>query len=119
MDALRPFLSRGIGLLVGWLVGQAALRYGVTVPDEVRDYLIDGLNTMVGVLGTYFLTHRTLDKKLNPADTASSHLAAEGKVEARAIKVAEQTAARTAAFGAADPLEEPPRRLYRPPHNED
>lgn len=107
LDALRPFISRYAAILVAYVGGWLTVKYGVDLPPELRDVLKDTLSAVALFMVTYVTTHRLVDKKVNPADTASEHLAVEGKAEARAAKVAERTADRAAHFGAVDPMEEP------------
>lgn len=92
IDSLRPFLSRVIAALVSTLATWLLVHYGIDLDDATRHQLVDAI---VGIIiptftVAYALAHKTLDKKLNPADSASKHLAVEGKAESTAIKTAER-----------------------------
>lgn len=78
IDSLRPFLSRLIAPFVAAGTGWLFHRTGIVVDDATVTSAI--------VLGAYGIAHKVLDKKLNPGDTASSHLAVESKAEAYALK---------------------------------
>lgn len=77
LDKLRPFLSRIIAAPIA--AGCAVLLHktGIAVDDTTV--------TAAVVAGVYGVAHKVLDKVANPADTASAHLAAQGKSERAAI----------------------------------
>ncbi len=76
-DSLRPFVSRVIGAVVGALTGILSTKAGIEIDPSTQASL-----TAAVVVGAYGVAHRVLDKKLNPADSASSKLAAQGKAAA-------------------------------------
>jgi hypothetical protein len=85
--ALTPYISRIsaalIALAVTWLAAK-----GINLDAETQSNLKDLIETAIFVV-VYAVSHRTIDKKANPGDTASSHLAKVAKQEVRAMKVAE------------------------------
>jgi hypothetical protein len=93
-DTLRPFLSRIIAVLVAAGVSWLTV-HGVLNLDEATRH--DFVDSIVGLLAEfttiYFATHRLADKKFNPSDAASKHLAVEGKIDVARIKTAEHEAA--------------------------
>lgn len=76
-DRARPFLSRLLAPFVAAACGVLAHKTGIAVDDATVTAAI--------VAGAYGIAHKVLDKKLNPADTASANLAAQGKAERQAI----------------------------------
>lgn len=76
-DRLRPFLSRLIAPVIAAACGAVAHKTGIVVDDATV--------TAAVVAGAYGIAHKMLDKKLNPADSASAHLAAQGKTDRATI----------------------------------
>lgn len=86
-DSLRPFISRFLGIAVGGLVTWLTVHYGLNLDEASRHDLVDTfVKLIVEFMAVYIATHRIADKKFNPADTAGSHLAAEGRRESTRIK---------------------------------
>lgn len=81
-DFLRPFVSRvaaaGVGVGLGWV----ATKTGVTVNTPE----IAGQLTTFITLAGYAVAHRVIDKKVNPGDAASSHLAVAESQQVDALK---------------------------------
>ena len=92
-DSLRPFLSRWIGSLVGvgaaWLVA----KYGFNVNQQTQHDIAEVLVLLITTLVVRDSTHRAIDKKVNPGDAASMHLAVVEKAESAAIKADERATA--------------------------
>ena|SRR5438046_511088 len=107
---LRPFLAALLMVpllsLAGW-----ATAHGIDITDEQVHKAVDYLcEVAIPVLaGLAVITRRLIDKKANPANTASSHLAVDGKFAAAGIKRAEKRAER------ADSQELPRRAVFHPP----
>jgi hypothetical protein len=91
LDSLRPFLSRILAPLISAVFTWLAVHYGINFADDTREQVIEALVVVIIPLAQIVngVAHRVIDKKINPADTASTHLAQEGKAEVAAIKVAE------------------------------
>jgi uncharacterized membrane protein len=84
IDFLRPFLSRIIAGWVAAFVAYLSTKFGVTLDAETQAGI---LAVLLGIFTTvYSIVHRVLDKKINPGDAASSHLAAKEQVEVAALK---------------------------------
>jgi hypothetical protein len=92
-DSLRPFLSRWVGSLVGvgaaWLVA----KYGFNVNQQTQHDVAEVLVLLITTLVVRDSTHRAIDKKVNPGDAASMHLAVAEKAESAAIKADERATA--------------------------
>jgi len=78
LDSLRPFVSRVLGAVVGALAGMLSTKVGIQVDPSTQASI-----TTAVVVGAYGVVHKVLDKRLNPADSASAKLAIEGKAAAR------------------------------------
>ena len=80
MNALRPFLSRllatPIAALVAWLAAK-----GMEVDEQTAEaFRTTALFLLMGVFQlVYSLVHRTVDKKVNPGDAATTSRAVEEK----------------------------------------
>lgn len=74
---MRPFLSRILAPIIAGACGVLAHKTGIVVDDATVTAAI--------VAGAYGVAHKVLDKKLNPADSASAHLAAQGKTDRATI----------------------------------
>lgn len=81
LDNLRPFVSRVVGAVVGALAGMLSTKVGIQVDPSTQASI-----TTAVVVGAYGVAHKIIDKKLNPADSASKHLALQGRSEALASK---------------------------------
>jgi hypothetical protein len=88
INALRPFLSRIIGWAVAGLCGWLAVRFGVSIDTDTQTELVVALVGVVIPLmgGVASVVHRLVDKRLNPGDAASSHLAVVERAETAELK---------------------------------
>lgn len=79
---IKTFAARLIGGLVASATAWLAVRYGLEVnADDQAKLVTDIVATLMTIYSVvYPLVHRTVSKKTNPGDAASSHLAG---VEAR------------------------------------
>lgn len=91
-DALRPYLSRLIAglvtMLLTWLMS-----HGIDLGTDAAGGLTEAGTALAigGFTIIYGLIHRTLDKKLNPGDAASSHIAKSDVTKADDLKRMEQS----------------------------
>ena len=76
LDNLRPFLSRVVGAVVGALAGMLSTKVGIQLDPSTQASI-----TTAVVVGAYGVAHKIIDKKLNPADSASKNLALQGRSE--------------------------------------
>lgn len=76
IDMLRPFLSRVIGTVVGALVAWLAAK-GINIDAKTQQQVIEALITII--IPVYSIAreivHRLIDKRINPADAASTRIA--------------------------------------------
>lgn len=88
LNFLRPILSRLIGAWVGALAIWLSTRYGVVLDESQQAQIIGGAVAVLYGIGQtmYAISHRLTDKRVNPGDAASSHLAAVEAVEAARLK---------------------------------
>lgn len=84
MDALQPLVSRAVASCIGALLGYLALRLGVQIDPSITEAASIGIAGFFTSLG-YGISHKLLDKKLNPSDAATSQLVAQGKSENRRL----------------------------------
>lgn len=103
-DALRPFIAKLLGPIFGAIIGGFILwlkvRWGIHVDlDNAQvSALADQLVNLVIVMISTGISSVFVNKKVNPGNAASSHLAAEEKEESKLLKVvASRTAERRAA----------------------
>lgn len=95
MNALRPYISRPVAVLIAFLVTWLGSK-GINLDPETQSHIQGLLETAVFLI-IYAVSHRTLDKKVNPGDSASSHLAVQEAAESQDLKEVEKTAERRAA----------------------
>jgi uncharacterized protein YcbK (DUF882 family) len=87
IDSLRPFLSRVLApvitAFVMWL-----LHLGIDLGPDASAHLTEYATVIAIALFSVLngVIHRLIDKKVNPGDTASSHLAVEAKEAATEAK---------------------------------
>lgn len=93
MDRLRPYLARLVGTAVASFCGWLLLRYGVDVDKDTQAQLAEAIVVIVIplMLAAREITHKGLNKIINPGDTASAHLAVAGKNASAEAKRAEKT----------------------------
>jgi hypothetical protein len=84
-DSLRPFLSRVIaaGLAAG--IGFIATKLGIDIDSAHATELATSVGTFLA-LAVFGIAHKLLDKKLNPGDAASKHMAVVEKEQTAALK---------------------------------
>lgn len=90
LDTLRPFISRLIAPFVTMGLTWLALHgfdFGADATGHVTEYAVVAIVGLMQIING--VGHKTIDKKFNPGDAASSHLAGAEKVEAEAIKAVE------------------------------
>lgn len=87
LDTLRPYISRVIASLVTALITWL-LSKGIDLGADAAGHLTEAGTTLAigGFMLIYSIIHRSLDKKLNPGDAASSHLAKAEAVESKDLK---------------------------------
>lgn len=117
LNALRPFLAALLMIPLLSLAGYATA-HGIEITDtqvhKAVDYTLEFAFPVLA--GLSVIVRRAIDKKTNPGNAASSHLATALKSESLAIKEGEKAAKREAIVQT-DPIEEieiPPRH-FRPP----
>lgn len=93
-DKARPFIAPVLAPLVG-LVGTLLVSYGIPFSSEAQQQTVQ---VALGLVTLYSMIRGTsavgMNKKANPSQAASAHLAVQGKAEATAIKGAEPAPAR-------------------------
>ena len=85
MDFLRPYLSRILSAALAAGIGALVTKLGIDTTSVDQAQLAGALGTFLSLV-IYALGHKAIDKKVNPADTASKHLAVAGKIEAEQMK---------------------------------
>jgi hypothetical protein len=89
-NTLRPFLSRLISPWIGALFAALAIKAGIA-PDEVlvnrtAETIVDIILWVVpAIMSIAGVAKQFIDRKVNPADTASITLAERGKDEHRSL----------------------------------
>lgn len=90
MSALRPFLARLIASAVAGIAAWLAARWTIELDSDSQQQITAAVVVLAMAVaqwvGTtaYGVVHRVLNKRLNPGDAASSHLAtAEAKETAQ------------------------------------
>lgn len=87
IDTLRPFLGRGVALLIAWVAAHLTARYHITVTTEQQVQFSNAVvDIITGFIAVWFASHKIFDKWFNPGDAASSHIAAQEKAEAVELK---------------------------------
>ena len=89
-DSLRPFLSRVIAGLVASGAAYLQTKYGIVLDPDTKANLVVGALATFSVL--YPIGHRLIDKKINPGDAASKHMAVVEKGQVEAAKQIEKDA---------------------------
>lgn len=83
MTALLPYVGRLIALGVAWIV----VHFGIQLTDVQQQQLVENIVNIVTIfVAVYFTGHKTVDKWLNPGDTASGHLGQEQKIQTKRIR---------------------------------
>lgn len=85
-DTFRPLIAKSIAPFIGLLVTALNKKYGFTFTNADLQPLID----LVIFALTAGLSGVFINKKVNPGNAASSHLAGAEVAEARAIKATDE-----------------------------
>lgn len=88
LNFFRPMLSRVVGAWVAALAVWLSAKLGIVLDDNAQEQIIAGAIAVAFALAqtVYAIVHRSLDKRLNPGDAASSHLADKEKTETARLK---------------------------------
>jgi len=81
--AIRPFLAAILGPILIWAVAKFSQLTGIQYDPQTIQVINDGVVLLIAVS----VTKVFLNKKVNPANTASAGLAEKGKTEARQMSV--------------------------------
>lgn len=81
LDGARPFLSRVLAALIAACCMWLMRRWNFKIDQETQGALSDAVMLII-----YAVLHKLIDKPVNPADSASKHLAQAGIVRADALK---------------------------------
>lgn len=81
LDSLRPYVSRVIGGLVAAGAALLSTKTGITLTPEQQQAITVGAAT-----AAFGVTHKIVDKFVNPGDTASTHLAVQSATDADSLK---------------------------------
>lgn len=87
LGPLQPYVSRFVAAFVAFFVTWLAAK-GINLDAESQIQLKALLETTIFTI-IYAITHRSIDKVVNPGDAASSHLAKSEKGEAEQLKQVE------------------------------
>lgn len=79
-DRFRPYISR-------FLLAPAAILVANKIAKDTGHQIDSESLRVAADLALYGVIHKVSDKVLNPADSASAHLAASGVEEHKAMKV--------------------------------
>lgn len=94
MNALRPFLSRLISPLISTFATWLSVRWAIELDAASQQQITAAVLVIAITVGNYVgqtvnnVVHRLIDKRLNPGDAASSHLAEKEKRETVQLKAA-------------------------------
>lgn len=92
MVGIWEFISTILGrVLAAWLAGLCtylAVKWGIVIDSDTQRQFVEHL---VGIiipllLTLYSIFHKVFNKKLNPGDAASTHLAEREKAQAATLK---------------------------------
>lgn len=84
--AMRPFLAALLGPILVWAIAKFTQFTGIQYAPETVEVINNGVILLIAV----GITKVFVNKKVNPANAASSGLAQEGKMEERVIKAADK-----------------------------
>lgn len=87
-NLLRLVIARTIGGLIATLSAWLMIRYGIIVDDSAQAELTSNVVAVMMTIFTilYPLIHKLINRKINPGDAASSHLAREEKTQAEGLR---------------------------------
>ena len=82
-DAIRPYLARIVGSVVGAVAVWLAGKYGVKLTGQTQAQLTDtSVSMLMLVFGiVYSVVHKATSSATNPADAATVALSAKGKAD--------------------------------------
>lgn len=80
--------SRVIGAWVAAAAVYLSSKFGIVLDDNAQEQIMAGAIAVAFALAQtiYAIVHRVIDKRVNPGDAASSHLAAVEKQETTRLK---------------------------------
>jgi hypothetical protein len=85
-DSWRPFIAKFIAPIIGFCVTFLNKKYGIEFSDAETGQLIASLVDLVVFAVSTGISAVAINKKVNPGNAASSHLAAAEKVQSEQIK---------------------------------
>lgn len=81
MDIIRPYLARVLAAPIAALCAWLLMHWQVNITTDTQAQLVTALVAFIlpffGIV--YAIVHKILDKWINPADAATTTLAAQGK----------------------------------------
>lgn len=83
-NLLETYGSRVVAGLVASAAAYAETRFQIVIAPDTKASMVGGALATYGTI--YPIIHRTLSKRWNPGDAASSHIATVEKVEAKQLK---------------------------------
>lgn len=89
LDSLRPYIARILAAAIAAGIGALATKLGIDATSVDQTALATSVGSFL-TLVIYAVVHKLIDKKVNPADSASTHLAVQGKATVSAMKAVEQ-----------------------------
>lgn len=100
-NSLRPFLAALLAPLVTSLAGYLAVHYEIQFSTDQQHQMVEAVVSVVipAMLAINAVIRTTIDKKVNPSNSASTHLAVEGKQKVEAVKAAERVDDKARAIG--------------------
>lgn len=81
-EKLRPIIARLIGAAVGALASWLAIRLNAQLSHEDQVQISAGLMAVASFIfnAVYAATHKAVNSRINPADSATKELAKRGKL---------------------------------------
>lgn len=86
MTTVLPYLGRLVALGIAWLVMHFGIQMTVDQQQAVAENIVNIVTILIGV---YAVSHKTLNKFINPGDTASSTLAKDDQTRKNVLKARE------------------------------
>ncbi len=86
IDSYRPFIAKVIAPFIGLAVTAVNKKYGFVLDDSVVGMAVAALTDIIVFSLSTGLSGVLINKKVNPGNAASAHLAAREKSEAETIK---------------------------------
>lgn len=85
-DSWRPFIAKFVAPIIGFCITYLNKRFGIVFSDAETGQLVASLVDLVVFAVATGITAVSINKRVNPGNAASSHLAAAEKVESQIIK---------------------------------